>query len=283
MAHMIRTNLGTPKDTLPEHRGGLLFYTTPSGAKNIHVKLQGETTWMTQRAMANLFGVEIPVIATYLKDLFDSGELDRKTTISRAEMDLHFEELIGESYSLDAIMAVGLRLNTPQVILFRSWATKTLVSLVVNGFALDVERLKQDSDVIGQNYFDDLLEQIQEIRLSERNFFQKIPDIYALSVDYRNDAQITTDFYTAVRAKLAWAIKSKYLGFLSDLSVQALHRLVSAYLDLVERRARGAVYSTMEDWAGFLEEFLECANHPEMLDQEQVVTIEAKVHAVGDL
>lgn len=280
---MTSINLGMPKGTLPEHRGGLLFYTTSSGANNIHVILQGETTWMTQGAMANLFGVENPVIATHLKNLFDSGELNQEGTISRAEMDHHFEGQIGESYNLDAIMAVGLRLNTPQAILFRSWATKTLTSLVVKGFALDVERLKQDSDVLGQNYFDDLLEQIHEIRLSERNFFQKITDIYALSMDYRNDAQITTDFYAAVRAKLAWAIKSKDLGWLSDPRVQALHRLVSAYLDLAESRARRAVYTTMEDWAGFLGEFLECASHPEMLDQEQVEAIEAKVHAVGDL
>ena len=160
--------------------------------------------------MAELFGVGVPAINKHLKNIFESGELDPQATISKMEM-VRSEggrEVVRqvELYNLDAIITVGYRVNSYQATQFRIWATKTLREFMVKGFVLDDERLKQGKTLFGKDYFDELLERIREIRASERRFYQKITDIYALAVDYDAKASITSDFFANVQNKLHWAI-----------------------------------------------------------------------------
>ena len=180
----------------------------PAGALPLHtfddslkvgVLFKDETAWLTQKTMAELFGVGVPAVNKHLKNIFESGELDAQATISKMEM-VRSEggrEVVRqvEIYNLDAIIAVGYRVNSYQATQFRIWATKTLREFMVKGFVLDDERLKQGKTLFGKDYFDELLERIREIRSSERRFYQKITDIYALAVDYDAKASITSDFF----------------------------------------------------------------------------------------
>ncbi len=187
-----------------------LLYTAPDGAVKVDVFFKTETVWLTQKALAELFGVGVPAINKHLKNIFDSGELSRETTVSkmeivRAEGGREVAREV-EFYNLDAIIAVGYRVNSYQATQFRIWATHTLREFIIKGFVMDDERLKQGKQVFGKDYFDELLERIREIRASERRFYQKITDIYALSVDYSPDAPLTKEFFATVQNKLHWAI-----------------------------------------------------------------------------
>ena len=187
-----------------------LLYTAPDGAVKVDVFFKEETVWLTQKALAELFAVKVPAINKHLKNIFESGELDREATISKMEI-VRTEggrEVAREVefYNLDAIIAVGYRVNSYQATQFRIWATKTLKEFIIKGFVMDDERLKQGKRVFGEDYFDELLERIREIRASERRFYQKITDIYALSVDYSADAPMTKEFFATVQNKLHWAI-----------------------------------------------------------------------------
>ena len=204
-----------------------------------------------------------------------------------------------EYYNLDAIIAVGYRVNSYQATQFRIWATKTLREFIIKGFVLDDERLKQGKRVFGKDYFDELLERIREIRASERRFYQKITDLYALSVDYDAKAPITKDFFAMVQNKLHWAITGQtaaeliysqadaskvFMGlttwkhapdgkilksdvavaknYLSEAHVKELNRIVSAYLDLAENRAERGIVTRMSEWVAFLHSFLELSELP---------------------
>ncbi len=187
-----------------------LLYTAPDGAVKVDVFFKTETVWLTQKALAELFGVGVPAINKHLKNIFDSGELSREATVSkmeivRAECGREVAREV-EFYNLDAIIAVGYRVNSYQATQFRIWATHTLREFIIKGFVMDDERLKQGKQVFGKDYFDELLERIREIRASERRFYQKITDIYALSVDYSPDAPLTKEFFATVQNKLHWAI-----------------------------------------------------------------------------
>ncbi|HEX3474167.1 MAG TPA: RhuM family protein [Kofleriaceae bacterium] len=187
-----------------------LLYAAPNGAVKVRVLFRDETAWLTQRALAELFGVQAPAIAKHLKNIFDSGELDREPTISKMEIVATEggREVIRqvEFYNLDAIIAVGYRVNSYQATQFRIWATRTLREFMIKGFVLDDERLKQGRTAFGKDYFDELLERIREIRASERRFYQKVADIYALSADYDSRAPLTREFFATVQNKLHWAI-----------------------------------------------------------------------------
>ena len=187
-----------------------LLYTAPDGAVKVDVYFKNETVWLTQKALAELFAVKVPAINKHLKNIFESGELNRMATISKMEI-VRAEGLREvareiEFYNLDAIVAVGYRVNSYQATQFRIWATKTLREFIIKGFVLDDERLKQGKRAFGKDYFDELLERIREIRASERRFYQKITDIYALSLDYSADAPLTKEFFATVQNKLHWAI-----------------------------------------------------------------------------
>ena len=300
-----------------------LLYTAPDGAVKVEVVLKNETVWLTQKALAELFGVKVPAINKHLRNIFDSGELGREATVSKMEI-VHPEgvrEVVREVefYNLDAIIAVGYRVNSYQATQFRIWATTTLREFIIKGFAMDDERLKRGKQIFGKDYFDELLERIREIRASERRFYQKITDIYALSLDYSADAPLTREFFASVQNKLHWAITGQtaaeliytsadatkiYVGlatwkhapdgkilksdvavaknYLSEAHVRELNRIVSAYLDLAENRAERGILMKMADWTGFLHSFLELSNYPILQDKGKVSALEAKLKAEGE-
>lgn len=185
------------EDNMPAH-GEVVLYQSSQGDVRVGCLLKDQTLWLTQKAIAELFGVEIPAISKHLANIYDTGELAREATVSILErVQKEGKRKVTrklESYNLDAIIAVGYRVNSYQATQFRIWATKTLREFIVKGFVLDDERLKQGKALFGRDYFDELLERIREIRASERRFYQKITDIYATSVDYDNNAPITTEF-----------------------------------------------------------------------------------------
>lgn len=190
-----------------------LLYTGNDRKIHIAVFLKDETVWLTQKAMAELFGVKIPAVSKHLSNIFESGELKKEATVSNLETvqnegGRQVQRKV-EFYSLDAIISVGYRVNSYQATQFRIWATKTLKEYIIKGFVLDDERLKQGNQVFGKDYFDELLERIREIRASERRFYQKITDIYSLSSDYDKNAPVTKEFFATVQNKLHWAITGK--------------------------------------------------------------------------
>ena len=303
----------------------LIFYKTPDGEQRIEVIYREENFWMSQRALAALFGVKIPAISKHLKNIFESGELNEEQVFSILETTTQHGAIAGKTqsqqvkhYNLDAIIAVGYRVNSYQATQFRIWATKTLKEFVIKGFVMDDERLKQ-GEQFGQDYFDELLERIREIRASERRFYQKITDIYALSTDYDPNAPITRDFFATVQNKLHWAItgktaaetiyeladserpnmglatwrdapKGKVLksdiavakNYLNQAHVKELNRIVSAYLDLAENRAERQITMNMADWVGFLNNFLDLSNYPILEDNGKVTALEAKLKAESE-
>jgi hypothetical protein len=297
-----------------------LLYTAPDGAVKVQVFYKDESVWLTQKALAELFGVKVPAVNKHLKNIFESGELVEESVISILETTAaDGKNYQTRYYNLDAIIAVGYRVNSYQATRFRIWATTTLREFIVKGFVLDDERLKQGKQVFGKDYFDELLERIREIRASERRFYQKITDIYALSVDYSSDAPLTRKFFATVQNKLHWAITGQtaaeliyasadaakiYMGlttwkhapdgkilksdvavaknYLSEAHVKELNRIVSAYLDLAENRAERGILMKMADWVGFLNNFLELSNYPILQDKGKVSALEAKLKAEGE-
>ena len=299
--------------------GEIVFYSTPDGDKKVEVVFQDENFWLTQKAIARLFGVEVPAISKHLGNIYETGELEYKATVSnmetvRQEGSRSVKRKL-EYYNLDAIIAVGYRVNSYQATQFRIWATRTLKEFVIKGFVLDDERLKQGK-CFGRDYFEELLERIREIRASERRFYQKITDIYALSVDYDRDAPITRDFFATVQNKLHWAITDKtaaeiiytsadadktHMGltnwrqapdgkimksdvsvaknYLSKAHIKELNRIVSAYLDLAENRVERQILMKMEDWARFLHDFLDLSSYPVLEDKGKVSAVEARLKA----
>jgi hypothetical protein len=198
----------SPDILLPE--SDFLLYTTADGGVHVDVLFQGETVWLTQKRMAQLFGVDVRTVNEHLLNVYKSAELSESSTIRnfRIVQNEGGREVQREVafYNLDAIISVGYRVNSAQAIQFRTWATTTLRDYVIKGYALDDERLK-NGQYFGKDYFDELLERIREIRASERRFYQKITDLYAqASVDYDKESATTQMFYKAVQNKLHWAI-----------------------------------------------------------------------------
>ncbi len=297
-----------------------LLYTAPDGAVKIDVFLRDETVWLTQKRMAGLFGVQRPAITKHLRNIFSSGELMEDSVCSVLEHTADDGKTYSAKYySLDAIIAVGYRVNSYQATQFRIWATKTLREFIIKGFVLDDDRLKQGKQVFGRDYFDELLERIREIRASERRFYQKITDLYALSADYHADAPLTKEFFATVQNKLHWAITGQTAAeliytaadaaqfamglttwkhapdgkvlksdvtvaknYLSEAHVKELNRIVSAYLDLAENRAERGIVMKMSDWADFLNSFLELSDYPILRSKGKVSALEAKLKAEGE-
>jgi hypothetical protein len=189
-----------------------LMYNTPQENVKINVVVKGETIWLTQKAMAELFGVQIPAISKHLKNIYEGGELSENTTISKMETVVNrgFRGEVNESvefYNLDAIISVGYRVNSGKATQFRIWATKTLKEFITKGFVLDDERLKQGKTAFGKDYFRELLERIRSIRTSERRIYQQITDIFAeCSIDYDRNSPTTKDFFAMVQNKFHFAI-----------------------------------------------------------------------------
>ncbi len=189
-----------------------ILYNTPEYSERVQVIIKDETLWMTQKAMSELFGVQVPAISKHLKNIFESGELQEITTVSKMEIVVNrgFRGEVTEEttfYNLDAIISVGYRVNSVQATRFRQWATKVLNEYICKGFVLDDDRLKQGKTAFGQDYFRELLERVRSIRASERRIWQQITDIYAeCSIDYDKTSQTTRDFYAMIQNKFHYAI-----------------------------------------------------------------------------
>jgi hypothetical protein len=272
----------------------ILFYETNLEKQKIEVFFEEETFWLSQKKMAELFGVEVNTINYHLKEIFKSGELEENSVIRKFRITASDGKNYNTThYNLDAIIAVGYRVNSSQATQFRIWATKTLKEFIIKGFVLDDERLKQGKN-FGKDYFDDLLERIREIRASERRFYQKITDIYAeCSIDYNPKTNITQTFYKTVQNKLHWAItgktaaeilkeranakllnmglttwknspKGKVLksdvgvakNYLQQEEIDELNRIVAMYLDYAENQAKRQIPMKMSDWVQKLDAFL---------------------------
>lgn len=278
-------------------KNNIILYKGDEGAAIIEVIIKDDTMWSTQKTMAELFDVNVPAITKHLKNIFSEGELNETSTTSKMEIvQKEGNRTISREmnfYNLDAIIAVGYRVNSKKATKFRIWATETLKEYITKGFVLDDELLKNGTR-FGQDYFDELLEKIREIRASERRFYQKITDIYAqCSFDYNKGAEITRTFYATVQNKLHWAIThhtaaeiisnradstKKNMGlktwknapegkilksdvdvaknYLSQEEISELNRIVNMYLDYAENQAKKGRLMSMEDWASRLDAFL---------------------------
>lgn len=289
----------------------------------VQVVYKDETIWCTQKAMATLFDVDKSGISRHIKKILSEGELSTDTTVAkiatvvnrgiRGEVE---DEL--EYYNLDMVIAVGYRVNSRRATQFRQWCTFVLRQYAIRGYVIDKKRMENGS-FIGVDYFEQLLEEIREIRLSERNFYQKLTDIYATAIDYNRDAPTTRDFFKKVQNKMHYAVHGhtaaeliveradadkEHMGLTtwakapngkiirSDVSVvknylkqnelQALGRLVNAYLDIAKDMAERHIPMTMEDWAKRIDKFLDATNR-EILQSAGSITAEyAKQYAESE-
>lgn len=277
-------------------KSDFLFYTSPDGEVRVEVFFEDETIWLTQKRMAELFGVEPNTITYHLGEVFQSGELTEAATTRKIRaVQIEGTRQVRRDtkfYNLDAIISVGYRVNSTRATQFRIWATKTLKNFMIKGYVIDDERLKNGSH-FGKDYFDELLEKIREIRASERRFYQKITDIYATAVDYDARSPMTQEFFATVQNKLHFAIhgqtapeliasradhKKKNMGlmtwknspkgkilksdttvgknYLKESQIRELNRIVSMYLDFAENQAERGVVMKMADWVEKLDAFL---------------------------
>ena len=297
----------------------ILLYSSDSGEVSVQVRYEDGTFWLTQKRMAELFTVDVRTVNEHLQNIFASGEMSEEGTIRKIRIvQMEGKRKVERNvtfYPLEAIIAVGYRVNSEQATHFRQWATKTLNTFITKGYVLDKKRLKQ-GEQFGHDYFKELLEDIREIRASERRFYQKITDIYALAIDYDKNAIETKRFFASVQNKLHWAISGQtaaeiiydnadaerpHMGlttwrhapdgkvmksditiaknYLSQKNMVAINRLVSAYLDLAEDRAEQEIPMRMEDWSKLLDGFLTIAGRPILEGTGNVSALEAKLKA----
>ncbi len=264
--------------------------------KGIQVRYENETLWMTQKAMAELFDTGIDNINVHLKNIYDSNELDKDSTIEensivQKEGNRQVKRSV-KFYNLDVIISVGYRINSLRATQFRRWATNILKTFTIQGYVLDKERMKNGS-FIDKDYFEKLLEEIREIRLSERRFYQKVTDIYATSIDYDPKSPISINFFKKVQNKMHYAVSHQTAAeiiydransekdnmgltswknspngkimksdvviaknYLNQDEIRDLEGIVSAFLEIAENRARRHIPMTMEDWATRIDKFL---------------------------
>ena len=297
-------------DTPP--RSELLLYQTEDGRTRIQCRIEGETLWMTQAMMAELFQVTRQNITLHLKAIFLEGELDETATCKEyLQVQTEGGRRISRSlkhYSLPVVLAVGYRVRSHRGTQFRQWATSRLAEYLVKGFTMDDERLKNPSGKGQTDYFDELLERIRDIRSSERRFYQKVLDIYATSVDYAQDAETTRLFFAMVQNKMHWAAHGHtaaeliqersdatqpFMGlrttrpggivrkedvsvaknYLDEVELQALNRIVNLYIEFAELQALGRKPMTMRDWIIKLEGFLRLSGR-ELLDHAGRISAE---------
>jgi len=296
-----------------------VFFKIDKSKVNIDVLLENETLWITQKKMAELFEVNVPAISKHLKNIFETKELEQNAVVSIMETTAKDGKNYKiKNYNLKAIVAVGYRVNSHRATEFRKWATNILEEFIIKGFTMDDERLKQIHH-FGKDYFDEMLERIREIRLSERRFYQKITDIYALSADYDKKDSLTKEFFATTQNKMHWAIHGKtaaeiiyseadankiFMGlkswkkspegkilksdvsiaknYLNEEHLEQLQRIVSAYLDLAENRAKRGIVMNMKDWINFLDKFLALSDYPILLDKGKISALEAKIKAEGE-
>jgi len=305
--------------TIRNSTAEFLIFSSQAGEGGIEVRYEDETIWLTQKLMAELFEVDVRTISEHLKNIFASGELDQESVIRKFRTTAtDGKNYNTQFYNLDAIISVGYRVNSKRATQFRQWATQILREFAIKGYVLDKQRLENGA-FLGEDYFERLLEEIREIRLSERRFYQKITDIYATSMDYNRDALTTREFFSRVQNKLHYAIhghtaaeliqqradgNKKNMGltswenspdgkilksdvsvaknYLSKEELESLGRIVNAYIDLAEDRAQRKIPMTMEDWSKRLDIFLEAFDRQILQDSGRVSAEIAKTHAESE-
>ncbi len=311
-----------PKRQIRNSTAEFLIFTAQTGGDHLDVRYEDETIWLTQKLMARLFDVDVRTISEHLTNVYNQGEIDREATVRnfrivQTEGTREVTRTV-EHYNLDAIISVGYRVNSVRATQFRQWATGILRDFAIRGYVLDRQRMENGS-FLNEDYFERLLEEIREIRLSERRFYQKITDIYATALDYNKDAPTTRGFFATVQNKLHYAIHGHTAAELireradssqprmglqswgnapdgkvlkADVSIaknyltkdelDSLGRIVNAYLELAENRAKRRIPMTMEDWAKRLDGFLEFDEREILKDAGSVTSKDAKDHAESE-
>ncbi len=297
-----------------------LTFIAASGKGSVEAVYAGENVWLTQKMMGLLYDVETHTINYHVKKVFADSELQEDSVIRNFRITAADGKTYDtQHYNLAAIIAVGYKVNSERAVQFRKWATGIIESFTIKGFAMDDERLKNDGSILGKKYFEEQLQRIREIRLSERKFYQKITDIYATSVDYDVTAAATKRFFAAVQNKLHWAIhgqtaaevivsradagkenmglttwtdapKGKIQKFdvsvaknyLTEPEMAQLQRLVSAYLDVAEDMAMRQIPMTMQDWETRLNRFIAATDREILQDAGKVTAEIARAHAESE-
>ncbi|OHX56248.1 hydroxyacid dehydrogenase [Planococcus salinarum] len=285
-----------------DNQTDLLMYQTEDGETKINVRLEDETVWMTQKAIAELFQKSLKTINEHIKNIYEDGELGEFATIRRNRIvQIEGEREVEREvsfYNLEMILAIGYRVRSHRGTQFRKWATERLNEYLVKGFTMDDERLKEIRN-LGQDYFDELLERIRDIRASEKRFYNKITDIYATSIDYNKDAAMSREFFATVQNKLHFAIHGQTAAeliasradatkenmglttwkeskvrksdvtiaknYLNEHEVKSLNRIVTMYLDYAELQAEQQKPMYMKNWIERLNAFLQF-NEQEILE-----------------
>lgn len=285
----------------------------------VQVVYHNESVWCTQKAMAELFDVGVPAISKHLNNIFAEGELRPASTVSKMEIvqvegDREIKRQL-DFYNLDAIISVGYRVNSTRATQFRQWCTFILRQFAIRGYVIDKKRMENGS-FIGEDYFEHLLAEIREIRLSERRFYQKLTDIYATSIDYNRDAPTTRLFFKKVQNKMHYAVhghtaaeliidrtnaEKEHMGlttwenapngkivkpdvsiaknYLKESELEDMGRIVNSFLDLAEDMAKRHIPMTMEDWAKRIDKFLDLTDRPVLTDAGHVSAEQAKEYA----
>ena len=317
--NMEESNNGSKKLQIRNSTAEFLFFQIENKEEGIEVLYQDETLWLTQKTMSILFDVDIRTINEHLKNIYSQGEVDKNTTIRKNRIvqkegnrNISREVFI---YSLDAIISVGYRVNSVRATQFRQWCTFILRQFAIRGYVIDKKRMENGS-FINEDYFEHLLAEIREIRLSERRFYQKLTDIYATSIDYNLNAPTTRLFFKKVQNKMHYAVhghtaaeliveradaEKEHMGlttwekapngkivktdvsiaknYLKEEELESMGRLVNAFLDLAEDRAKRHIPMTMEDWAKRIDKFLDSDDRPILNDSGKMSAEQAKDYA----
>ena len=296
-----------------------LIFQAETKEQGVEVMYADETIWCTQKAMATLFDVGVPAISKHLANVFETGELKEEATISKMEtVQQEGNREVKRTvvmYKLDAIIAVGYRVNSIRATQFRQWATAVLRQYAIRGYVLDKKRM-ENGTFLGEEYFEHLLAEIREIRLSERRFYQKLTDIYATSMDYNKDAPTTRLFFKRIQNKMHYAVHGRtaaemivdradahkeHMGlttwenapdgkivktdvsiaknYLNQMELEDMGRIVTAVLEFAESRAKRHIPMTMEDWAKRIDAYLSSDERPLLDDAGSVSHEEAVLHA----
>ena len=311
--------------TIRNSTAEFLIFQAQSQANGVEVFFRDETLWLTQKAMSTLFDVGIPAISKHLKNIFEEGELDKDVVVSKMEITTQHGAIEGKTqtnetafYSLDAVISVGYRVNSTRATQFRQWATAVLRQFAIRGYVLDKKRMENGA-FLTEDYFEHLLAEIREIRLSERRMYQKVTDLYATAIDYNKDAPTTRRFFAKVQNKLHFAVhghtaaelivdradaEKEHMGlttwenapdgkivktdvsiaknYLKGNELESLGRIVNAFLDLAEDRAKRHIPMTMEDWAKYIDRFLTMDDRKLLQDNGKVSAEEAKEFAESE-
>ena len=317
--NMEESNNGSKKLQIRNSTAEFLIFQIEDKEEGIEVLYQDETLWLTQKTMSILFDVDIRTINEHLKNICSQGEVDKNTTIRKNRIvqkegnrNISREVFI---YSLDAIISVGYRVNSVRATQFRQWCTFILRQFAIRGYVIDKKRMENGS-FINEDYFEHLLAEIREIRLSERRFYQKLTDIYATSIDYNLNAPTTRLFFKKVQNKMHYAVhghtaaeliveradaEKEHMGlttwekapngkivktdvsiaknYLKEEELESMGRLVNAFLDLAEDRAKRHIPMTMEDWAKRIDKFLDSDDRPILNDSGKMSAEQAKDYA----